>query len=207
MFIQVIEGRSNDPVGVHRRLEVWERDLMPGAVGFLGSTAGCAASGECILVARFESAQAARDNSRRPEQDAWWRATEPMFDGGVTFRDTDDVRVMEHGNLDTAHFVQVMHGRVGLRSRADELAREADPMLAEFRPDLLGVVSAFFGDGQFTELAYFTNEHEARANERKQPPPEAAAAFAEWQEVMKAERYLDIGEPWLVSAESGFAAQ
>jgi hypothetical protein len=41
MFIQVIEGKTKNPDGVHERLEVWKHDLMPTAIGYLGSTGGC----------------------------------------------------------------------------------------------------------------------------------------------------------------------
>ena len=207
MFVQVIVGRTSDAQAVHHQLEVWEHDLMPGAVGYLGSTGGCVSSGECILVARFESAQTARENSLRPEQGSWWQRTEGLFDGPVIFHDTEDVEVMEHGDLDSSRFVQVMQGRVADRKRAGELHREADAMLGEIRPDLLGTVTVYVDDGGFFELAYFTDEGEARANESKQPPAGAAEMIAEWERVMKVDRYLDITEPWLVSAEPGFAAQ
>ena len=112
MFIQVIEGKTQDPDALHRQLEVWERDLLPGAIGYLGSTGGCTSNGDCILVARFESQEAAQRNSERPEQTQWWQDTEKCFDGAVTFHDSVDVQVMTHGTLDEAQFVQVMEGHV-----------------------------------------------------------------------------------------------
>ena len=36
MFVQVMHGKTSDPEALHRRLEVWEAELMPGAVGYLG---------------------------------------------------------------------------------------------------------------------------------------------------------------------------
>jgi hypothetical protein len=200
MFIQVMEGKTKDADALHERIEVWKRDLMPGAIGYLGSTGGCTSSGDCILIARFESADAARRNSARPEQDAWWKETEKVFDGPVRFHESEDVQVMQHGTLDDAHFVQVMEGHVTDRDRAVELEREADPVLASARPDLLGSVTAFFGDGEFTEVAYFTDEAAARAGESQGMPEEMADKFAQWQTVMPVERYLDIREPWLASA-------
>lgn len=200
MFVQVIEGKAKDPEAVHRQLEVWERDLMPGAIGYLGSTGGCTSAGDCIIVARFESAEAARRNSERPEQSAWWADTAACFDGSVRFHDSEDVEVMTHGDLDDAHFVQVMEGHVADRDRAAALEREADPALAEMRPDLLGLVTAYFGDHEFTELAYFTDETAAREGERREPPEDLADMLAEWEEVVKVERYLDLTDPWLTSA-------
>jgi hypothetical protein len=200
MFIQVIEGKTNDPDALHRQLEVWERDLMPGAIGYLGSTGGCTSAGDCIVIARFESADAARRNSERAEQDAWWRETERCFDGPVRFHDTDDVQVMSHGDLDEAHFVQVMEGHVTSRDRAVQLGDESEPILGEVRPDLLGAVTAFFDDGEFTEVAYFTSEADAREGESAPVPSEASAMLEEWEHVMKVEKYLDIDEPWLTKA-------
>ncbi len=36
MFVQVIEGRVSDREGLHRQMDQWQRDLRPGATGFLG---------------------------------------------------------------------------------------------------------------------------------------------------------------------------
>jgi hypothetical protein len=200
MFIQVIEGRTERPEELHERLEIWERDLMPHAIGYLGSTGGCTSSGDCILIARFESRAAAQQNSDRPEQGAWWAETEKCFDGPVRFHDTDDVQLMTHGEMDSAHFVQVMEGHVSDRRRLMELERESDPILAELRPDLLGTVTAYFGEDEFAEFAYFTSEAEARRAERGEMPEEMASKFAEWEQLMKVDKYIDISDPWLVSA-------
>jgi hypothetical protein len=200
MFIQVIEGKTTNPDAVHERLEVWTRDLMPGAIGYLGSSGGCTKNGDCILVARFVDAASARRNSDRPEQSAWWKETEKLFDGDVRFHDSEDVQVMEHGSLDNAHFLQVMEGHVTDRNRAVTIERQADNVLAEARPDLLGSVTAFFDDGEFTEVAYFTSESDARKGETGEMTEELSRQFEEWQKVMPVDRYLDITEPWLTSA-------
>lgn len=200
MFVQIIEGKTRDPEAVHRQMEAWQRDLMPGAIGYLGSTGGCTSSGDCILIVRFESEDAARCNSERPEQSAWWAETETCFDGPVRFHDTTDVQLMEHGDLDQAHFIQVMEGHVTDRDRAVALEHEADAVLRDIRPDLLGAVTAYFGDHEFAEVAYFTSEAAAREGEQHEVPGAAAAPMAEWERTVKVERYLDIQEPWLVTA-------
>ena len=200
MFIQVIEGRTSDPEALHRRLEVWERELMPDAIGYLGSTGGCTTAGDCILIARFESADAARRNSDRPEQGAWWTETERCFDGPVRFHDSEEVEMMRHGELDSARFVQIMEGHVSDKRRAIELEHEADALLTSARPDLLGAMTAYHGDNEFTEVAYFTSEEAARRGESQDMAGDAAEAMAEWQQVVKVERYFDIREPWLTSA-------
>ena len=200
MFIQVIEGRTNNCDALDERLDIWERDLMPGAIGYLGSTGGCASSGDFILVARFESRDAAKRNSDRPEQSAWWAETERIFEGPVRFHESDDVQLMTHGELDEAHFVQVMEGHCADRERLVALEQEADPVLARLRPELLGSMTVYFPDDEFTEVAYFTSEEEARRGERAEIPPEIASTFEEWQRLMKVERYIDIPDPRLTSA-------
>lgn len=198
MFIQVIEGATKDAAALHRQLEKWDREVRPGTAGYLGSTGGCTSAGDFILIARFESRDAAERNSDRPEQGAWWKETEQYFDGPVSFHDTEDVQVMMHGDLDRARFVQVMDGHVSDPDRAMALGRESEPLLAELRPELLGAVTAFYGD-EFTELAYFTSAEEAHLAESKELPAHVAPMMAEWQRLMKVDRYLDIDDPWLLS--------
>jgi len=200
MFIQVIEGKTNDPDALHRHLAVWERDVKPGAIGYLGSTGGCTTRGDCIIVVRFESRDAAQRNSERPEQTRWWQEVQSCFDGPVRFHDSDDVQIMVHGPLDDAHFVQAMEGHVTDLGRAHEIEVQADRVLADERPDLLGSVTAFFDDGEFTELAYFTSEEAAREGETRDLSAQAAASFAQWSECMPVDRYLDLTEPWLMNA-------
>ncbi len=199
MFVQVIESRTNDPDALRGQLQRWEHELMPGAVGYLGSTGGCTASGDLVLMARFEDADSARRNSDRAEQGEWWKETEAYLDGPARFRETTDVDVTRNGDLDDAGFVQVMIGHVADQARLRDLAREAEPFLTELRPELLGSVLAFFDDGEYVEFAYFTNESDARAGEAKELPAEVAEQIAEWDAVAKVEHYRDLAEPWLTT--------
>ena len=111
MFIQVITGKCSDPEAFKRQGEKWEQELRPGATGFLGSTGGTTEDGRFIEIARFESEEAARANSDRPEQGAWWAETEKVVDG-AEFRDSTDIVTFLGGGKDNAGFVQVMRGRV-----------------------------------------------------------------------------------------------
>src|SRR5437763_1325988 len=72
MFVQVIQGQVSDAARVRGQLDKWAEEVAPGAVGWLGSTAGVTDDGMLIALARFESEEAARRNSDRPEQAAWW---------------------------------------------------------------------------------------------------------------------------------------
>ena len=91
MFIQVIQGDVRDADQLHRQLERWRTEIKPGARGYLGSTGGVTADGRGITLVRFESEAAARANSERPEQGAWWNEAVKAFDGEVTFHDCRDV--------------------------------------------------------------------------------------------------------------------
>jgi len=107
---------------------------------------------------------------------------------------------MTHGGVDSARFVQVMDGHVTDRRRAADLERRSDEVLTRLRPDLLGSLTAYYGDDEFTEVAYFTSEKAARDGESAEMTDDMAEMFAEWQSVMKVDRYIDITEPMLISA-------
>jgi hypothetical protein len=197
MFIQVIKGRVDDPEGLAEALERWRRDVRPGAVGFLGSTGGVTADGWFVGMARFESQEAARANSERPEQGAWWTGAEKCFAGPVTFRDCTEVDVYRSGGSDDAGFVQVMQGHAD-RERLRQLDAAFEERLAEMRPDLLGSVRAWCDD-EYTEAAYFSSEAEARTAESQEPPPDVAAALGDWQQAMGPVTYYDLTAPRLIS--------
>jgi hypothetical protein len=197
MFVQVITGQVADADGFEAALDRWQREVRPGAVGFLGSTGGVTPDGRAVVLARFESEEAARANSERPEQGAWWAEAEKCFGGPVTFHDCTEVDTFRGGGTDDARFVQVMTGRAD-RRRMRQMDERAEPFLPDLRPDLLGSVRAWHGD-EYTEAAYFTSEAEARAGEAKQPPPELADAMVEWEDVMGDVTYYDLPAPRLVS--------
>lgn len=200
MFVQVIQGRVADPQGLRESMNRWVRDLAPSAPGWLGTTAGITDDGYFIALARFESQEAARRNSDRPEQDRWWIETEKLFAGEVTFRDSTDVMIDLPGNPDQAGFVQVVRGRVSDPGRARELMAAEPDKWAAFRPEVLGNVVVGHEGGDYTMAAYFTSESAAREGERKQPPAELAAQMEQMNELSIGEpEYFDLTEPWLYS--------
>jgi len=198
MFVQVMTGRTSDPEALQRQLEIWKRDLQPGAIGYQGSTSGCTSDGDVIMLARFESRDAAMRNSARPEQGQWWQETEKCFDGPVTFHDTEDVEMNDFRGIEKATFVQVMEGTVNDRRRADQLEHELDEAVVDGRPDVLGHLTAHFGD-RFDEFVYFSSEAEARRAESGEMPEEVRARIAEMDEAMTVERYIDLKEPWTIN--------
>lgn len=197
MFAQVIQGRTNDAVALWNRLEEWDRTLKPGAKGFLGSTGGVSDDGEFITIARFESEEAARENSDRPEQSEWWAETEKLFDGDVRFYDSNDVDLSLGGGSDDAGFVQVMQGRVKDRQRLAEMEAHAEEWMKESRPDVLGSTRAWQGD-DFTDFIYFTSEEEARVGEKSEPPAEMGSA-EDWMNTMENLKYIDLRKPFFSS--------
>ena len=200
MFVQVIQGRTSDAQGLRAAVDRWEKEIGPGAVGWLGSTGGVTEDGRAIAVVRFESEEAARRNSDRPEQDAWWRETEKLFEGEATFRESSDVVVDLQGDPDRAGFVQVMQGRTSDPARARELMAQDPDMWAKFRPDVLGSVEILHDGGAYTMVLYFTSEAEAREGERKEVPPELKATMDEMDKLTVEEpEFFDLKQPELRS--------
>ena len=197
MFIQVIQGKTNDKAGLSRQNDKWQSDLAPGAKGYLGMTGGVADDGTVIMLARFESAAAAGANSERAEQGSWWKETAGCFDGDVTFRDCTEVDIEQIGDLDSAGFIQVMQGTATDKARVREIGPQLTPKMAELRPDVLGTVIAWDGD-QFTQVVYFRNEAEARAGEQKMD--QAPAELQQIMELAPVTSYVDIKDPWIKSA-------
>lgn len=199
MFVQVMEGRAKDAEALRAQVDTWMAELRPDAAGFLGSTAGVTAEGTFIAVVRFESEDAARANSDRPEQGAWWEETSKAFDGDVTFTNCPEVDTFGAGGSDDAGFVQIMKGRAD-RSAVAPLAAEMEESLRRTRPDVIGGIAAWPGDGTFVQVVYFTSEEEARANERNEPgTDEDRAASERLSSLMQFEAFLDLTDPWLYS--------
>ena len=200
MFIQVIRGKATDREGLRRQFDRWDEELRPGAVGFLGSTAGITDDGRFIAVARFESAEASRANSQRDEQGAWWAETEKCLEAAA-FQHSTEVLTMQGGASNGAGFVQVMCGRVtdaekmaALRPRMGEM----ESAMKRHRPDVLGDVIAVNADGTYTDAVYFQSEVEARQGETKEMPADVGALFAELMSAIAVDEYLDLKDPWIV---------
>jgi hypothetical protein len=200
VFVQVIQGRVSDAEKLRAAIDRWEQDVAQGATGWLGSTGGVTEDGRFIALVRFESEDAARRNSDRPEQDRWWSETSKLFTGEATFRDSSDVTVDVNGDPDQAGFVQVMQGRGSDPDRARELMNQDADKWAELRPDVIGSVAVGHEGGAYTMAMYFTSEAEAREGERKQLPPELAAQMEEMNKLSIGEpEFFDLKQPWIRS--------
>lgn len=202
MFIQIIQGRCSREDEMHQALDQWRTDCVPGAEGWLGATYGFTDDQMFIAVVRFENEEMARRNSDRPEQTAWWRSTEQLFDGPVEFHDCNDVLLMMDGGSDEARFVQVIRGRVDDPTRLRSAMETTTPLLHEARPDILGATVAIEDDGTFTETVAFTDEAAAREGERKEMPQ----ALRETDMGMHDLSYMDLHHPWFESRQQGEAS-
>ena len=194
MFVQVMQGKVGDRELLDRQMTAWNRDVRPGAIGFLGSTGGISPDGQVIVIARFADEESARRNSARPEQSAWWEATAPAFGGDVTFHDCSQIDEMFSGGSDKAGFVQVMQGRAADPEKMREMGRSMEDELRSQRPDLLGGIVAWHGDREFTQVNYFTSEADARKGEA-----EMDEAPGDWMALMDGPiTFIDLPEPMLL---------
>jgi hypothetical protein len=200
MFVQVIQARVTDPGQVKAALDRWVRDLAPDALGWLGTTAGVTDDGQFVALARFESEDAARRNSKRAEQDQWWSETARTVSGDASFHDSVRVDADMVGDPNSAGFVQVIQGETRDPDRVRELMYQDPEEWAAFRPDVLGSLSVEHAEGAYTTAIYFTSEAEAREGESKELPESIKSAMDEMNALGVGEpTFLDIKEPWLYS--------
>jgi hypothetical protein len=198
MFVQIIQGQISDPRQVRAQLDRWADELADGSIGWMGTTAGVTDDGTFVALARFESEEAARQNSDRPEQSAWWEGTAPLFTDTPVFHNSTSVDVDAPGDPGQAGFVQVMQGRSSDPDRARELMASDPTDWRAFRPEILGTVMVAHDGDAWTMAIYFTSEAAAREGERKEPPPEAMKVMEQVNALNLGEpRYYDFKQPWL----------
>ncbi len=199
MFIQVIHGKVKDADAVQPALEEWQKELKPGATGYLGSTAGVASDGTFLGVVRFESEEAAKANSDRPEQGAWFARMSEHIDGEPTFYNCPRVETFMGGGSDDAGFVQVMVYKPSDVDKVLELAKNFEKM-AGMRPDILGGTTAVATDGTVIDTNYFTSEAEARVAEKQPMTPEVQELMQGFGELTGPVEFIDLSKPLMYSA-------
>jgi hypothetical protein len=205
MFIQVIQGQCRDADRIHQLSDEWRDTLGSSATGWLGGTYGITDEGQFVAVVRFESREAAMQNSTSPEQGTWWQKMQECFDGEVTFHDCDDAVMFLDGGSDDAGFVQVIQGRLTDPERFRRFMSQPMEALHEARPEILGGTIAIESDGKFTETIFFTSEDAARAGEAQDMPEDMRRDIEEEFSVMQDVTYLDLHHPWFASKTSGNA--
>ena len=199
MFVQVITGTTSDREGLLRQADRWQDELRPGVTGYLGSTGGVTDDGRFILLARFESEEAARRNSARDQQGDWWTETEKYLEG-ATFAESSEVMTMLGGGSNSAGFVQVIRGRVTDTQKIAAIGSrtaEFEAALREHRPDVIGEVIVMHPDATYTEVVYFASEAAARLGEAVEAPAATQALYAELMSAITIDEYLDLKDPWL----------
>ncbi|MBA2640337.1 MAG: hypothetical protein H0U77_10215 [Nocardioidaceae bacterium] len=198
MFVQVIQGHVSDAAGVRAQLDKWVAEVAPGAAGWLGSTSGVTDAGQAVVLARFESKEAAQQNADRPEQTAWWNEMAALFTDEPVFHDSTSVEVDTPVDPSRAGFVQVMQGRSSDPDRARELMANDPTDWRAFRPDILGTLSIGHDGDAWTMAIYFTSEEAAREGEQKEPPPEMQEMMQEMEALTIGEpAFFDLKDPWL----------
>jgi len=77
--VQIIRGTVSDPDSVRPVVDRWMNELGPTADGWLGSTSGVTGNNQLFVLVRFESEEAARANSDKPEQGQLWAEMEKLL--------------------------------------------------------------------------------------------------------------------------------
>jgi hypothetical protein len=197
VFVQMALGRAADAAAVRRQWDRWATDLTPGAAGLIGATGGVTTDGRAILIARFESQDAARGSAERPEQ--WAETVAGALAGRPEVLETADVTLHGGKGWEAARFVQVMLAQVRDRRRFEAVESELAPRFMQLRPDLLAAYRAWFPDGSVAAIDYFTSEAEARAGEQKELPEMVGARFKEWMSLLDDVEWFDLTDPWTVT--------
>ena len=195
MFIQIIQGKCTRQDECREMGERWRRELGPGAEGWLGGTYGFTDDDQFMAIVRFDSRESAAKNSQRPEQGAWWREMEALFEGPVEFHDCADVTLMMDGGSDDAGFVQVIRGKVDDPTTMKKMMTDTE-QLHEMRPEIIGGTLAIEEDGTFIETIAFTDEESARRGEQTAMPEDVRRAM---ESAMHDVSYADLHHPWFAS--------
>lgn len=200
MFIQIIQGKCTRQDELRGLADTWREEMAPTAEGWLGGTYGFTDDDQFVGIIRFESRDAAKRNSERPEQGEWAKQMTALLDGPVEYHDCDDVTLMLDGGSDDAGFVQVIRGKVADPTKLKSLMGDTD-MLHEMRPEILGATLAVEPDGTFTETVAFTDEASARAGESSEMPAMPVEVRETLEASMRGATYYDLHHPWFASRE------
>jgi hypothetical protein len=199
MFAQVIQAKTSNPEGFRQMQEKWDKDVRPGAKGWVGMTGGVSPDGTLVICVRFESEEAATANSERPEQSAFFEEAKKNFDGEPTFVNSSDTDVQGDPS-DDAGFVQVMSYDVHDRTKLEELEAKVIPELMKARPDVLGQLRVWDGS-RAIDFLYFTSEAEAREGEKKLgSDPELQKQMEAFMALGGEPTFIDLPDPILRSA-------
>jgi len=195
MFVQIIEGTTSNPDALFAAGDAWQAEVRPGAIGFLGVTAGVGDGGKAFTIVRFADEASARANSDRSEQGAWFeKHLATAYDAPPTFTESSDVEEFMGGGSNDAGFVQVMKSKNVDRAKLEQMDKTFEKFAGE-RPDILGGLRAWTGADTCVDVMYFTSEADARKGEQAEMPDELKEAMESFGE-MDVE-FLDLPDPQL----------
>jgi hypothetical protein len=192
VFVQVITAAVADEDGVRRALAEWRRELLPGAPGYLGTTAGVTVDGTMVLITLFDSPDAAERNSDRPEQALWWDELAQYLSADPYVIDSTDVRSWKDSELDRAALVQVTIGHSPDPDALFELTDGSTGVLREL-PEIIGTSFTAFGLGGYVRTVYLSAADAASACAE-------AVDGARGLHLLDDALVLDLYDPILVSA-------
>jgi hypothetical protein len=199
MFIQILQGRVSDELGVRSEVERWRGELDAEAPGWLGLTAGIGDDRTFVAVLRFDSEAAARANEGRPQVIAWRAAVKQHLVGPVRLDQCPVVRTPKSGSQSRAGFVRILQGRVADPHRLAAVQEQVDRALQR-QPHLLEVLVGEHEGGQryFTEVASFVSERAVRAAERAMPV-ESAVQLGMVRSYMERLHLVELHDPWILT--------
>jgi hypothetical protein len=196
MFVQIIEGTTSNPDALFAAGDAWDAEVRPGAIGFLGVTAGVTPDGKAFSLVRFEDQASAQANAERPEQGAWFeKHLATAYDAPPTFTESSDITEFMGGGSNEAGFVQVMKSKGVDRAEIERLDTVFEKFVGQ-RPDIIGGLRAWTGKDSCIDVMYFTSESEAREGEAAPMPDELQQAMADFDGMGDTE-FLDLVDPVL----------
>ena len=197
MFVQIIEGATSNPDALMAAGDAWQEEVRPGAIGYLGVTAGVTADGKAFTIVRFTDEAAARANSDRPEQGAWFeKHLATAYDAPPTFTESSDTTEFLGGGSDDAGFVQVIKSTGVDRAEIERLDTVFEKFAGD-RPDIIGGLRAWTGPDSCVDVMYFTSEAEARKGEQAEMPDEMKQAMADLGNAAGTMEFIDLVDPQL----------
>lgn len=196
-FVQVIEAPVADAEQVRAVYHRWFDELAPDAEGWLTATAGITDDGEFVAVVQFASEEAARRNSQREAQDAWWNELSGHLAGEARFHESDEVAAFGENRSDDAGFVHLVRGRaVGLAGVTALVAEHEHHHIHEHHLPVLGGMLATHGEERFTELVYYPSADEVRDADGRLPDESVTMVERVADDLLEVQhRYVE--DPWL----------
>jgi hypothetical protein len=174
-----------------------DSEVKPGAIGFLGATAGICDDGTAVAFVRFADEASAIATIKRSEHQRWWHDMQQVLIAPRTVHESGNVVLLLAGGSDDAGFVQVIRAATPDRVKVEALMTpERIAEVQSSRPDLIGSIRVWLANGSFIEAAYFTRESAAREAERSDDFADAEAPFFEAYGLMT---FANLRTPILLS--------